>query len=528
MITKISLMMVVIMLIVNLSAHVDMEAMEQTNNENKRNVEGSVVLGNEILLQADTHLVEGRQVGLVTNHTGTDSEKEKIADKYMKDENVDLTALYTPEHGLDGKASAGEYVESYTHEEYDIPVYSLYGETRKPTDDMLSDIDILLFDMQDIGARTYTYMSTLNYTMEAASDYNVPVAVLDRPNPLGGMTVAGPMLEEDFKSFVGVDKLPKAHGMTAGELAKYFNRDINADLTVVPMKGYQRNMIFQDTGLPWIGTSPNIPDLDAAFGYMSTGLGEGTDIYQADKFTWIGGEGIDSEQFADRLNESDLEGVQFITEDRNDGNHGGVRLNIVDYYDFNPAKSGIYALACGFQIGDFDVPTSNGNNTEMFDLIMGSDKIGEWLKEGYSPEEIEERYTPELNEFKREREQYLLDEYDPEILVQMNNYILDFDVSPYMDENSRLQVPVRTIAEKLGGYVDWDGSNQVAEIRSEEQHIKFTIDDSVAVVNDEIREMDTHARIIDGRTMIPVRYVSEFFGANVEWKGDWQRVHIDS
>ena len=142
-----------------------------------------------------------------------------------------------------------------------------------PTEEMLSGIDVLLFDVQDIGARTYTYMSTLNYCMVAAEKYDKPIVVLDRPNPLGGMIVDGPVLETPYKTFVGVDNLPMAHGMTAGELAQYFNRTIGAELYVVPMEGYKRTMVFQDTGLKWVPTSPNIPDLDSLFGYMATGLG---------------------------------------------------------------------------------------------------------------------------------------------------------------------------------------------------------------------------------------------------------------
>jgi len=365
-------------------------------------------LGSEVLLSDERGLVAGRTVGLVTNQSGANSRGESTKELFFEAEDIDLKALYAPEHGLDGRAAAGEYVKSYLHEDYNIPVYSLYGETRMPTEDMLDGIEVLVYDIQDIGARSYTYISTLNYCMRAAAEYGVPVVVLDRPNPLGGMLVDGPVMEERFKSFVGVDILPKAYGMTVGELARYFNRQIGVELTVVPMQGYDREMIYQDTGLPWVQTSPNIPDLEAVFGYMATGLGEGTGVYQADQFKWVGGKGLDAEAYAARLNAAGLAGVEFIPEQRNDA--GGARLEITDYRSFNPARTGIYVLAYAFELGDFEVPKSN-EVIVMFDKIMGTDKMGLYLEEGLSPQEIEEHFAPAIERFKEERKKYLLPQY---------------------------------------------------------------------------------------------------------------------
>ncbi|OQA08079.1 MAG: hypothetical protein BWY65_01629 [Firmicutes bacterium ADurb.Bin373] len=196
-----------------------------------------------------------------------------------------------------------------------------------------------------------------------------------------------------------------AHGMTAGELAQFFNRKIGADLKVIPMEGYSRGMIYQDTGLSWVQTSPNIPDLDSVFGYMATGLGEGTGIAQADKFKWIGGKGIDARRFADLLNSAGLPGVTFIPEVR--GEAGGVRLKIQDYHSFNPAKTGIYALTYAHLLNNFTVPKS-GETIVMFDKIMGSDKIGRYLEQGLTPQQIEAKYTPLLNHFKAERNNHLI------------------------------------------------------------------------------------------------------------------------
>jgi len=229
--------------------------------------------------------------------------------------------------------------------------------------------------------------------------------VLDRPNPVGGTIVDGPVLEDPYITFVGVDNLPTAHGMTAGELAQFFNRKIGADLKVVPMEGYTREMIYQDTGLSWVQTSPNIPDLDSVFGYMATGLGEGTGIFQADKFKWIGGKGVDAQRYADLLNQAGLPGVTFIPEVR--GEAGGVRLQIEDYHSFNPARTGIYTLTYAHMLNNFTVPKSS-QTIIMFDKIMGSNKIGQYLEQGLTPQEIVARYTPGLDQFKAERHNYLI------------------------------------------------------------------------------------------------------------------------
>jgi uncharacterized protein YbbC (DUF1343 family) len=370
-----------------------------------------VTLGNEVLLQDYLYLIEGKKIGLVTNQTGVDSKGNSIIDLLLFTKRVKLISLFAPEHGLDGKAKAGVQVNSYLHPTYDIPVYSLYGSSRMPTPEMLFPLETLLFDIQDIGARSYTYMSTLQYCLIAAAKSNLPIIVLDRPNPLGGMIVEGPVLEDNFKSFVGVDNLPMAHGMTVGELAQFYNRNIGANLTVIPMKGYRRDMTFPQTGLPFIQTSPNIPDLYSAYGYMATGLGEGTGVFQREQFRWIGGKGLDSYQYAQLLNDAGLPGVWYIPEDRDTA--GGVRLDIYDPASFNPAKSGIYALAYAFILGDFHVPKSTAKDIVMFDKIMGTDKIGLFLEDKLSPEQIIDYYTPELEKFKEERKNYLNPLYEP-------------------------------------------------------------------------------------------------------------------
>lgn len=484
----------------------------------------SVKLGNEVLLESYRHLVVGKNVGLVTNQTGVDSRGRSLIGILAERHDIKLTALYAPEHGIDGVARAGAWVESYIHPGLGIPVYSLYGATRMPTREMLQGIDVLLFDIQDIGARTYTYMSTLQYCLVAAEKYNKPVVVLDRPNPLGGMIVEGPVLEDRFITFVGPDNLPMAHGMTAGELARFFNRKIGAALTVVPMEGYHRNMTFEETGLPFVQTSPNVPELINAFGYMATGLGEGTGVFQADKFRWIGGRGLDAHRFAALLNGADLPGVRFIPEVR--GSAGGARLEIYDPYRFNPAKSGIYALAYAFQLGDFQVPKSTPNNIVMFDKVMGTDQFGAWLEAGLTPQQIVARYSPELQRFKKEREQYLLAQYAPRLSVVVDGITLVSDPDPFIDSQNRLLIPLRAVAEGLGAQVDWEPRSRRVTVKSSGTTLVFTLDSKVALVNGQERKMDTVPVIKNSRTVLPLRYAAEYLGAAVDWNGTMRRAVV--
>jgi uncharacterized protein YbbC (DUF1343 family) len=362
-------------------------------------------LGDDVFIDKYHYLIDGKKVGLITNQTGVNSRGKSIIEMLSQYTGAQLTALYGPEHGIDGQAQAGAYVKSYTHPKLNIPVYSLYGANRMPSEDMLSNIDVLVFDIQDIGTRSYTFKSTLHKCMEAAKTYNKEIIVLDRPNPLGGQIFDGPVLEDKFESFVGIDNIPMTHGMTMGELAQFFNREINVKLSVVPMEGYNRNMIFQETGLKWVQSSPYMPDIDSVFCYAATGLGVNTTVHQADYFKWVGSNGLKSDEFANLLNNAKLPGVKFIPETR--GNDGGVRLKITDYHTFNPGKTGIYVLAYSRILKHYNVPKS-GTKVEFFDKIMGTAKIGECLEKELSPKQIEATYKNDLEKFKIEREKYLI------------------------------------------------------------------------------------------------------------------------
>lgn len=368
-------------------------------------IKGRVVLGNERLFTEYANLIDGKRVGLITNQTGVDASGVPVAEKLKAYPKTKLVALYSPEHGLDGKQPAGKYVKSYFDKKMNLPVYSLYGPTRKPSREMLQNVDVLIFDMQDIGSRTYTYISTLQNAMMAAKENNISIVVLDRPNPLGGTIVEGFLRETRFKSFVGIDKMPMAHGMTVGELGQFFNREIGSDLTVVTMKNWTRNMVWQDTGLPFAQTSPNIPNLESAFLYMATGSGEQTGIGQSEYFHWVGGKNLNSNEYARRLNESGLPGVRFIPAPK--GNRGGVRVKVTDWRSFNPARTGVYTLAVANQMRPINVPECK-RPYSMFYLIQGSEQMANLFRARKSPEEIVKAYEKDVNLFKTQRQAYLL------------------------------------------------------------------------------------------------------------------------
>lgn len=369
---------------------------------------GRVILGDEQITNEYAYLIDGKRVGLVTNQTGILPDGRHVRDVISTYKNAKLTALYAPEHGIDGSAPAGKYVSSYTDAKTGIPVYSIYGRNRKPAPDMLKNIDVLVFDMQDIGARTYTFISSMYKCMEAAKENGKKIIVLDRPNPIGADKAEGFVLDQKYASFVGIDVLPMSHGMTIGELARYFNRRIGADLTVVPMKNYRRDMVWQDTGLgKFPQTSPNIPDLESAFCYMMTGSGENTGFGQSDKFKSGLMKGIDADKLTKDMNAYGLEGVRFHPLKR--GEKGGVSIEITDYNSVNPAKIGYYLLATAnlqkpLNISHYD----SKKNNSMFLKIQGSEKFGNALKSKKTAYQIETMYQRELEDFKHIAEKYYL------------------------------------------------------------------------------------------------------------------------
>jgi uncharacterized protein YbbC (DUF1343 family) len=281
-----------------------------------------VATGIEVLREESFAPLRGKRVGLITNPTGVDTKLRSTVDILASAPGVKLVALFGPEHGVRGDHAAGDRVDSYRDDQTGLPVYSLYGKTRKATPEMLKGIDALVYDIQDIGCRSYTYISTMGLAMEAAAEHKIPFVVLDRPNPLGGVRVEGNTVEKGFESFVSQYPIPYVYGLTCGELAKYINGEgllsggVRCALTVIPMRGWKRTMLFTDTGLPWVPTSPHVPEARSPVYYVSTGmLGELGVISEGVGYTIpfqvLAAQWIEPKPLADRMNALGLSGVLF-------------------------------------------------------------------------------------------------------------------------------------------------------------------------------------------------------------------------
>ena len=365
------------------------------HKEKKKN---KVTPGVEVLLDDQKELLKGKKVGLITNPTGIDSKVNSIVDLLHNDPDIELTALFGPEHGVRGDAQAGSYVEFYIDEKTGLPVYSLYGQTKKPTPEMLENVEVLLFDIQDVGTRHYTYIYTMAYAMEAAKENNIPIVVLDRPNPQGGLSVDGPVLEPEAASFIGLYPIPTKHGMTIGELANFFNEEfeIGADLTVVKMKGWKRSMDYDDTGLPFVLPSPNMPTVSTTIVYPATGLIEGTNLSEGrgttKPFELIGAPYINSTDLAAELNSLSLPGVKFRaasftpTFSKHAGKLShGVEIYVTDREEFDAIPTGLHIIKTIHDMypNDFQFLSNN-----FFDKLIGNDWVRPMILEGASVAEI--------------------------------------------------------------------------------------------------------------------------------------------
>ncbi|MBD8137461.1 DUF1343 domain-containing protein [Bacillus sp. CFBP 13597] len=374
--------------------------------------------GIEVLLKEEKNVLSGKKVGLITNPTGIDSKLTSIVDLLHDDPDINLTALFGPEHGVRGDAQAGASVEYYIDEKTGLPVYSLYGKTKKPTPEMLKDVEVLVFDIQDVGTRYYTYIYTMAYAMEAAKENDIPFIVLDRPNPQGGESVDGPVLEPEFSSFVGLYPIPLKHGMTVGELATLFNKEfkIGADLKVIKMKGWKRDMDYDDTGLPFVLPSPNMPAVSTTFVYPATGLIEGTNVSEGrgttKPFELIGAPYINSDELAGKLNALRLPGVKFRaasftpTFSKHAGKLShGVEIYITDREQFKAVPTGLHIIKTIQDLypGDFEFLAANN-----FNLLIGNGWIMSKIKAGSTVNEILKEYQVKQDAFKKVRKNYLL------------------------------------------------------------------------------------------------------------------------
>lgn len=376
--------------------------------------------GVEVLLRDSIGLVAGRRVGLVTNHTGVDRQGRSTIDRLARDGSVRLVALYSPEHGIRGEEGAGEAVAGARDPRTGLPIHSLYGETRKPTPASLEGVEALVFDIQDVGARYYTYVSTMALAMEAAAEQGLPFVVLDRPNPLGGRLVQGNVLDTAYASFVGRHPVPMRHGMTVGELARLINdrHGVGVELHVVPARGWTRDQWFDETGLPWVAPSPNMPSLASATHYPGTCLFEGTNLSVGrgtDRpFQQVGAPWLDGRELARRLERRPLQGVRFrpvrfTPRDPGDGKYGGrevrgVRFVVTDRHRYDPTRAAVAALLEARRLAG-DKWTWR---TRHFDRLAGGDRLRRTVDAGRPLEEIVGPWAEEREAFRDVRTDYLL------------------------------------------------------------------------------------------------------------------------
>ena len=380
-----------------------------------------IQLGNERLFDDVFHLVEGKKVGLITNQSGVNSNLERTADRMHRTSGVELLALFGPEHGFQGKAEDGVPVETDRDAASGVPVYSLYGRARQPDDGMLRELDVVVCDIQDVGVRFYTYVSTIYLAMKACAERSIPFIILDRPNPIGA-AVEGNILDPAFASFVGIHPLPVRYGMTLGELARLLNEDagVDADLDVVAMAGWRRECFWDETHLEWVPPSPNMPRVATAVVYPGMCFFEGTNISEgrgtARPFEQVGAPFIDEFRLADELNGLLLPGavfrpVRFVPAfGKYEGEScGGALLDVIERADFLPVTTGFEALAVIRRRWPehfaWRIPEEGIHN---FDKLAGTDRIREALDAGAEVADLVLEWEAERRPFLELRESYLL------------------------------------------------------------------------------------------------------------------------
>jgi len=386
-----------------------------------------IALGVENLLQNEINALKGTRVGLVCNQASVDHGFHHVADVFHEHADVNLTALFGPQHGIRGDVQDNMIETAHaTDRKTGLPVYSLYSETREPTEEMLRDVDTIVFDLQDVGTRIYTFVYTMANCMRAARKFGKKVIVCDRPNPINGRTLEGVVLDPAFASFVGQFPIATRHGMTAGELAQMFNQEfgIGCDLQVVTMSGWSRDLWYDQTDGPWVLPSPNMPTLDAATVFPGTVHLEGTQMSEGRgttrPFELIGAPYIDAEDYATALQELNLPGVYFRacmflpTFQKHAGKAcGGVQIHVTNRNIFKPAITGIAIVKTAYDMyrDDFrwkDPPYEYEYDRNPFDVIAGTDKVREAIEAGMSLPAIEQSWEPALAEFERLRARFLL------------------------------------------------------------------------------------------------------------------------
>lgn len=387
-----------------------------------------VTLGIDVLQKNNFSLLTGKRVGLITNHTGVNSKLESTLDLFKRADNFRLTAVFSPEHGLKGLVASGQSYDSYTDTLTGIKYFVLYGKTAKPTNEMLEGIDVLVYDIQDIGVRSYTYISTLGLAMEAAAENKIQFIVLDRPNPLGGLRIEGNVVEDDFRSFVGSYAIPYVYGLTCGELANLINtkaalgNKVKCKLNVVKMEGWKRNMLFKDTELIWVPTSPNVPYMETPSYLVASGvLGElvvfGIGITYTLPFQAYADEWIDADTLAIKMDALNLPGVLFrpisykvLYGDWKDKIFNGVQIHITDFEKVYLLELQFYFLQVYHQLypdtNPFTLATTN--RMKMFDLVMGTDKVRLKFSKRFRVDDIKKFLHKDIDWFRKLSKRYYL------------------------------------------------------------------------------------------------------------------------
>ncbi len=375
----------------------------------------AVELGIDVLKAQGFAPLAGKRIGLVTNQAGVDSAGTKTRLILKKAPNLRLVALYSPEHGIDGTVAASQYIPSRKDALTGLPVHSLYGPTRKPSGEMLRGIDVLVYDMQDIGVRSYTYVSTMAKCMEACGEQRIPFVVLDRPNPLGGVRVEGPGIEEKWRSFVGQFPVPYLHGMTCGELAKMANArgwlGARCQLMVVPMQGWSRDMTWSRTGLRWVQTSPNIPRASSVPYYAATSIfgslegagldvGIGTDV----PFQLGGMKGVNPNTFTRELQGTGLRNAEPYAREE----FGGARLNLSAESPMNLAAVNVQLLSAAQKSTRGSIFARYRDPDGIMWKVYGSTVIKDSIERGASPAAIVASWQPVVDRFRAERQAFLL------------------------------------------------------------------------------------------------------------------------
>jgi uncharacterized protein YbbC (DUF1343 family) len=386
----------------------------------------NVLNGLDVLERDGFAALEGRRVALITNATGVNKNLVSNIDLLHRAPNVDLVALFGPEHGVRGDISAGDYVETYVDELTGVTVFSVYGATRKPTQEMLEGVDVLLYDIQDVGSRSYTFISTMGLAMEAAAEKGIELWVLDRPNPLGGK-IEGNITEPDYISFVSQFEIPYVYGMTSGELARFLNEEgmltggARVELRVIEMENWNRDMSFEDTGLPWVPTSPHIPHRHTAIYYTATGIvGELQTLSEGVGYTMpfeiMGAPWIDSHAMTDRMNALGLDGVSFrpITWRPYYGRHQGEVLHGVQFYIDDISNVNIMSLQFLFMQEHHAMhPDRNPFETtdariRMFDRVAGSSQVRELFTQNFRYSDVEPFLNKDVESFRERSSPYYL------------------------------------------------------------------------------------------------------------------------